>query len=144
MAQQTKQQKQGMSKQHKEALAKGRQQARAVRNYLEALERDARRGPKLDREQLEKRINDLNQQIEEEENPARRVELIQRRLEYEQRLNATDDEPDMESLEEAFVKAAKEYSERKGITYTAWREAGVPAAVLKRAGIARTRRAASQ
>ena len=36
-----------------------------------------------------------------------------------------------------FVDAAAEYSERKGITYSAWRELGVPAAVLKRAGVKR-------
>ena len=34
--------------------------------------------------------------------------------------------------------AAAEYGRRKGITYAAWREAGVPSAVLSRAGIARS------
>ena len=37
--------------------------------------------------------------------------------------------------ERAFVEAAAPYGERKGISYKAWREVGVPAAVLKRAGI---------
>ena len=46
----------------------------------------------------------------------------------------------MDTLEEAFVGAASEYSDRKGISYSAWRELGVPAAVLKRAGVKRTRR----
>ncbi len=44
---------------------------------------------------------------------------------------------DLVALEEGFVKAAKNYSERKGITYAAWREAGIDASVLRRAGIRR-------
>ena len=49
------------------------------------------------------------------------------------------DAPDLEGLEAGFVEYAKAYSERKGITYAAWREAGVPASILKDAGIKRTR-----
>ena len=40
-------------------------------------------------------------------------------------------------LEKAFVKVARSYGERNGITYTAWREIGVDPAVLKKAGITR-------
>ena len=36
-----------------------------------------------------------------------------------------------------FVKVARSYSERQGITYTTWREIGVDAAVLSKAGITR-------
>ena len=39
------------------------------------------------------------------------------------------------------MKAAKNYCERKGITYSTWREVGVPAEVLKKAGISRRRAA---
>ena len=42
-------------------------------------------------------------------------------------------------LEAAFVKIAKKFGDTRGIAYGAWRDAGVPTAVLKRAGIARTR-----
>ena len=41
-------------------------------------------------------------------------------------------------LEAGFVAVAKLYSERKGLTYAAWREAGVDARVLKQAGISRS------
>ena len=41
-------------------------------------------------------------------------------------------------VEAAFVDVAKSYSDRQGISYSAWREVGVEASVLKRAGIART------
>src|SRR5215212_7548473 len=40
-------------------------------------------------------------------------------------------------IEKAFVGAAKGYSDRKRISYTAWRELGVPPEVLKKAGVSR-------
>jgi len=45
---------------------------------------------------------------------------------------------DLKKLEAGFVKAVGAYSRRKGLTYAAWRAAGVDAAVLKRAGIGRS------
>ena len=44
---------------------------------------------------------------------------------------------DLRSLEADFVKAAKGYSQRKGITYGVWRQSGVAPEVLKKAGISR-------
>ena len=129
-----------MSEDHKQALAKGRVQGRAVRDYLAALEQDRRPGRKVDRPTLERRIADAQARIEAEPDPAKRVDLIQRRLDDQERLDRYREEPDTAELEKAFIDAVKEYSERKGITYTAWREAGVPASVLKAAGVPRTRR----
>ncbi len=129
-----------MTEEHKAALAKGRAQGRAVREYLEALEQDKKPGRKLDRPTIESRISEVQKRIDAEPDPAKRVELIQRRLDLEERLVELDQQPDLAKLEKGFIKAAGEYSERKGITYSAWREAGVPAAVLKEAGIKRTRR----
>lgn len=129
-----------MSDEHKAALAKGREQGRAVRDYLAALEAESKPGRKLSPEELNEKVEKLHVQIEEEENPAKRVELIQKRLDYEERLARTEETVDMDALEKAFVSAAKEYSERKGISYTAWREAGVPASALRDAGVPRTRR----
>lgn len=135
--------KRQMTEEHKKALARGRAQGKAVRDYLSALERKRTRGRTPDRDTLQQRIDEVQKRIDEEENPARRVELIQRRLDHEEQLIALDDEPDMEALQDAFVDAVREYSERKGITYHAWREAGVPADVLKQAGVKRTRRTAA-
>jgi hypothetical protein len=135
--------KRKMSNEHKAALAKGREQGRAVRDYLAALEQERKPGRKVDRSTVEQRINDVQARVDEEPDPAKRVELIQRRLDLEEQLVAMQDELDLGQLEEGFVNAAAEYSERKGISYTAWREAGVPAAVLKQAGIRRTRRTAA-
>lgn len=129
-----------MSDEHKRALAEGRRQAKAVRDYLEALERDRKPGRRLSREEIEGKIEQVGRDTEAEDDPAKRVELIQKRLDYEQRLGDLQDAPDLEALEASFVEAVGPYSERKDISYTAWREAGVPAAVLKKAGVPRTRR----
>ena len=129
-----------MTEEHKAALAKGREQGRAVRESLAALNEETKPGRKHDPETLQQRIDETQQQVEAETDPAKRVELIQKRLDYEEKLANTGEQVDLDALQKDFVEAAKEYSERKGITYTAWREAGVPAAVLKEAGISRTRR----
>ncbi|MDP8928055.1 MAG: hypothetical protein M3O70_05605 [Actinomycetota bacterium] len=128
-----------MSPEHKEALARGRQEAKVVRNYLEALQTDGQRGRPIDRQSLQARIERLQSQINEETNSARRVELIQRRLDAERRLAGLEESTDRESLERDFIEVAEAYSDRRGITYTAWREVGVPAGVLKEAGITRGR-----
>jgi hypothetical protein len=46
---------------------------------------------------------------------------------------------DLKTLEAEFVKVAKRFGENRGISYGAWRDSGVSADVLKRAGITRTR-----
>jgi len=131
-----------MSEDHKAALAKGRAQGKAVRDYLAALEQDRKPGRKMDRPTIEARIKEVQDAIDQEPDPAKRVDLIQRRLDLEERLVEMEEEPDLEALEAGFIDVAAEYSERKGISYTAWREAGVPAATLKAAGVQRTRRTA--
>lgn len=132
----------GLSEEHKKALAKGRRQAKAVRDYLDALEAERQRGRTVDEGTLKERIDKYQAQIDEEENAAKRVELIQKRLDAEKQLAQIEDRPDMDALEAGFRDAVKEYSDRKGITYSAWREAGVPASVLRDAGVPRTRRTA--
>jgi hypothetical protein len=67
-----------------------------------------------------------------------RVHLIQERIDLESELATLSGHGvDISELEAAFVKVAADYGSRKGISYTAWREAGVDAAVLKKAGIKR-------
>jgi hypothetical protein len=129
-----------MSDEHKAALAKGRAQGKAVRDYLAAIEQERRPGRRQNRSTIEARIPEVQQAIDEEPDPAKRVDLIQKRLDLEQRLVECRTSPTSSALEQGFIESAAEYSERKGITYTAWREAGVPAAALKAAGIRRTRR----
>jgi hypothetical protein len=67
------------------------------------------------------------------------VHLSQERLNLQEELASRQEAVDLSELEEDFVRTAAGYSQRKGITYAAWRDAGVDATVLKRAGIPRTR-----
>ena len=67
----------------------------------------------------------------------KRLELAQERMDLSTELSNMQAPVDLTALEDDFVAAAKAYGERKGISYAAWREVGVPAAVLKRAGISR-------
>lgn len=127
-----------MSKEHKEALARGRAQSRAVKAYLQARESASRRGPKMTPEKLRDRIEATSRSIEEEDDPVRRLELVQQRLDDTKRLEEAEKEVDIDTLESAFIDVAAEYGDRKGISYAAWREVGVPAAVLKSAGIKRS------
>ena len=46
-------------------------------------------------------------------------------------------DPAFEAFEADFVAVAQAYSRRKGITWAAWREVGVPRRVLEAAGIER-------
>lgn len=125
-----------MSDEHKAALKRGRQEARAITAYLEALA-NRKPGRPVTKESVTARIARLEEKIAAEQNPLKAVEHRQARLDAERILAELEDPVDMAALEAGFVAAAAGYSERKGITYAAWREAGVPAAVLGQAGIKR-------
>jgi hypothetical protein len=126
-----------MSDSHKAALAEGREQGRAVRRYLEALEaHKPKRGRKRTQESIERRLAAIEDQLPEAD-PLTRLHLVQERMNLQNELAAGDNSVDMAALEEGFVESASPYGQRKGITYAAWREAGVDPAVLRRAGIRR-------
>ncbi len=126
-----------MSDEHRAALKRGRQEAAAIRRYLEAVA-SRKPGRPVTAESLRKRLDKIEQQLAEEDNPLKAVELEQRRLDVEMQLGNLEEAPDVEALEKEFVQHAKSYSGRKGITYAAWRAGGVPAATLKKAGISRS------
>ncbi|MGI8684793.1 MAG: hypothetical protein ACR2MO_06850 [Acidimicrobiales bacterium] len=126
-----------MTDEHKQALAVGREQGRAVRRYLEALDAHRpKRGRKRTPESINRRLADIETRLETAD-PLSRLQLVQERMNLEQELATKSEAVDVGALEEEFVAAAREYGERKGITYGAWREAGVDAAVLKRAEVRR-------
>ncbi|MBI2706332.1 MAG: hypothetical protein HYX32_13735 [Actinobacteria bacterium] len=126
-----------MSAQHKAALAEGRTQGRAVRNYLNALEaHKPKRGRRRTPESIAARLDRIEGELESADS-VKRVELIQERLDLRAELDTYENKIDLADLEAEFIEAAAEYSERKGISYKAWREAGVPAATLTAAGITR-------
>lgn len=121
-------------------MARGsRKEADAVRRYLEALGTSgARKGRRRTPDGIRKRLETIEAAL-----PAagtlQQLALVQERIDLNDELAAAES-ADMAGLEEAFAEVAKAYGEAKGISYTAWREMGVPAAVLKRAGIAQQRR----
>jgi hypothetical protein len=126
-----------MSAAHKAALAEGRSQSKAVRQYLEALEaHKPKRGRKRTPESIKKRLDALESQIESAD-PLKRLQLVQERMDLANELTRMEDKPDLEALEKSFARNAKAYGARKGITYAAWRELGVPPTALKAAGITR-------
>ena len=137
MARTQKRTKSPMSAQHKEALAVGREQGRAVRRYLEALEANRpKRGRKRTTDSVKRQLTSVEQRLDSAD-PLNRLHLVQERRNLKDELDRKDRSVDMSALEREFVKAAPAYGERKGISYAAWREAGVSAAVLRRAGIQR-------
>lgn len=142
MATKKKSTKTGLSESHKDALAEGRRQGNAVRRYLVALERaKPRRGRTTSLETLQERLDDIEVKLAVAE-PLQRVHLIQERRNLADRIasSSAETEDDLPALEEAFVAVAAEYGDRKGIDYATWREAGVAADVLQRAGIHWSRR----
>ena len=126
-----------MSDSHKAALAEGREQGRAVRRYLEALEAHRpRRGRKRTPESVQKRLASIDERLADAD-ALTRLHLVQERMNLESELSSSDNAVDLEALEAEFVVAAAPYGQRKGITYSAWRQAGVDPGVLRRAGIRR-------
>ena len=130
--------RQPMSSTHKAALARGRDEGRAVRRYLEAIEHNRpKRGRKRTPESVGKRLAVVNDQLGSAD-PLSRLHLIQEKTDLEAELARASSTNDLGTLEKAFVMVAKAYGQRKGIEYNAWRAAGVSAAVLHRADITRT------
>src|SRR5579859_2438192 len=131
--------KAAMSVQHKQALAVGREESRAVRRYLEALEaHKPKRGRKRTAEGIESRLQQIDTRLPGAD-ALTRVHLAQEQLNLQSELAARESRVDLKALEDAFVAAAKGYGERKGLTYAAWRAAGVDPTVLRRAKVPRTR-----
>jgi hypothetical protein len=130
--------KRSMSAEHKQALAEGRNLSRSVGRYLEALEaHKPKRGRKRTPESVKKQLAQVQESLKTASG-ARRLELIQQRRGLEvEAAGMSAGGPDLTALEKEFVRSAKGYSQRKGISYGAWREFGVPPEVLRKAGISR-------
>ena len=132
--------KRTMSDEHKIALAQGRTEGRVVRDYLDALRSSKpRRGRKRTPESIQKRLAGIEEQLAGADGLTE-LRLVQERLDLARELETLGQSIDTSTVEAAFVDVAKSYSERQGISYGAWREVGVEASVLKRAGIGRTSR----
>ena len=127
-----------MSSGHKAALARGRAESASVRHYLEALETSKpKRGRKRTPASIDKRLAAIETQLAAAD-ALTKLHLLQERKDLVDERSRVDQVKDLSALEKQFIKVAKGYGERKGITYAVWRESGVPAEVLTKAGIARS------
>ena len=109
-----------------------------MRQYLEALEQHKpKRGRKRTPESIKRRLSAIENELEDAD-ALSRVHLIQERMDLENELATKESTVDLGGLEDSFIKAAREYGTRKGISYQAWREAGVAPAILRKAGIGRS------
>ena len=130
-----------MSDDHKAAIAAGRIEAAAVRDYLDALETNRPKpGRQVSPETLAARRAAIDAQLSSGDiKPIKRLELMQDRRDIDERLADLQAEPDMSAVEAGFIAHAASYGARKGISYATWREFGVAAELLARAGITRGR-----
>lgn len=128
-----------MSAEHKAALVQGRKEAKAIKQYLDALAL-RRPGRPVTKESLEKRLETIGERLASETDALKRVDLHQAKIEVEGALASAQESHDLGDLEKGFTEVAAPYSARKGISYGAWRSVGVPASILKKAGVARNRK----
>jgi hypothetical protein len=110
-----------------------------VRAYLSALRDRAMHDDEareVDRAKL--RIDSINRQMSKGAHSGdviRELKLIAERHQLEDRI-ARFQLADLSTLESRFIESALAFAHRNGIGYAAWREMGVPADVLSRAGFA--------
>ena len=126
-----------MTPEHKRALEAGRTRSRAVRAYLEALEKNpAKRGPKRTIDKVRRELAEVANAMVNADT-LQRLELVQKRLSLQAEVAEMEKSVDMAALEAEFIAHAREYGDSKNpkISYEAWRAMGVTARVLKAAGI---------
>lgn len=127
-----------MTAEHKAALATGRAEGRIVRDYLEALRiNKPKRGRKRTADSIRKRLAAIAKELDVAD-ALTELKLTQEQMDLEVELANFGATVDLSALEKDFIKVARTYSQRQGITYTAWRKVGVEPGVLKAAGIDRT------
>ncbi|NLA36129.1 MAG: hypothetical protein GX868_10655 [Actinobacteria bacterium] len=126
-----------MSAEHKEALANGRSQSRAVKAYLAALQTNKpKRGRKRTADSINRRLAKIADELSTAD-ALQEVLLLQEQSNLEKELANFDNDVDLTELEAEFVNVAAAYSASKGIEYGTWRKVGVSAEVLAKAGVKR-------
>src|SRR5689334_2187431 len=103
-----------MSEEHKVALAAGRAQGKAVRDYLEALEGSKpKRGRPRTAEGVRQQLDAIPKLLESTD-AVGRLQLIQKRIDLEAELERLSGPAvDITALEQAFVEVAAAYSQSK-------------------------------
>lgn len=118
----------------------GRTMSNTVDRYLSAVNTPKRRGRKVSKSDLERRLEDARARVRSATG-VDKVLAAQDVRDFRARIASLSvgSSDDIKGLEAQFVKIAKRFGEDRGIGYGAWRDTGVPAAVLKKTGVARTR-----
>ena len=75
-----------MSQEHKDALAQGRKEARAIKAYLKTIE-VRKQGRPVTKESLESRLTRMNEKIDGSDDPLKTLALIQTRLDIQSALS---------------------------------------------------------
>lgn len=110
-----------------------------MRAYLEVIDTGPRRpGRRRTPESIDKQISQVTEQLRNARG-IDKLHLLRQRRELETARAQVAGPADHGALERDFVRVARRYGERRGIDYSIWREVGVPAAVLSKAKVPRTR-----
>src|SRR5215211_1622129 len=92
-----------MSDAHKQALAEGREQGRAVRRYLEALEaHKPKRGRKRTPDSIRKRLATIEERLGSSD-PLTKLQMTQERMDLQRELAAGEQTVDLTGLEQDFL-----------------------------------------
>lgn len=126
-----------MTPEHKEAIRQGRKESSAVKAYLEVLSPGSAQRRSADPSAIRRRLRATEDRLASESNRLKQLELTQQKMNLENALSATNSDSNEARLRQEFVKFAAAYGRRQGISYKAWRAVGVPASVLKQAGVSR-------
>jgi hypothetical protein len=127
-----------LSDAQKAAMAEGRREARIVEGYLSSLERKQVHRGRRSGAEIARELDRVNGELQHAA-AMDRLALLQAREDLQREALEVAPEDDAE-LEAQFIAIVRTYGERKGISYSTWREIGVPKGVLEAAGIPRTRR----
>jgi len=106
-----------------------------VKDYLDSLNGTRKQGSLKEFRKPQEQLARVEAELETVTDPVRRLDLVQRRMDIKHWIDGGASEDHLQELEDRFVDIASSYSYRKRISYAAWREIGVPARVLKAAGI---------
>jgi hypothetical protein len=111
-----------------------RTETAAVRRYLDHLATPKPRGRYATREGVQAQLAKTQRDLVDATN-LDRVLLIQQRMDLEARLADMSDNGDPgEDLERDFVEHGFNWAQRQNVSYSALRQVGVPARVLREAG----------
>lgn len=115
-------------------MVTGRAESKAVSEYLDSLRTASRRGRRRTTESIAARLAMIDTELAAATGITQ-LKLRQERIDLTAEAAQLKNRQDADTLETAFVANAKSFGTRHGISYQAWRESGVSAAVLRKAGI---------